>query len=446
MQTRLAFEYVLTPQGIVRDQALVVGADGRIERLEPASGPHDGFLAVPGIPNAHSHAFQRALAGYGEVPGARGGEDSFWSWREAMYRLASRVTPEDMFVIAREAFFDMLRGGFTSVAEFHYLHHLPDGRPGAEMGRAVIDAAREVGIRLRLLPVFYQAGGFGKPARDEQQRFVHRSVEDFCGLLAELKDVELGLAPHSLRAVPPELLRPLVEGARKVMGDGAPIHIHISEQRREVEECQAAYGATPIEVLARHVELDARWNLVHATHASAAECARVREADASVVLCPITEAYLGDGLFAADEFVSQGGRIAVGSDSNCRIDGIEELRLLEYGQRLRTERRARFATREGLGNPLWQQACRGGAAALGHSSGALAPGHYADVVAFHRDAAPLRGHDADSFMDALVIGGSRADISDVYVGGQRRMRGGVCHGAEESARAFGRAMLRLNSV
>ena len=444
MQTRLAFEHILTPQGMLRDQALVVDAAGRIERIEPrGAGPCDGFLAIPGMPNAHSHAFQRALAGYGEVAG---GEDSFWSWREAMYRIANRVTPEEMFIIAREAFWDMLRGGFTSVAEFHYLHHMPDGRHGAQMGRAVIAAAEETGIRLRLLPVYYQTGGFGKPARDEQRRFIHDSVEDFCGLLEELHGAELGLAPHSLRAVPVESLPTLLEATAKYMDADAPIHIHISEQRREVEECQALYRATPVELLAQHVRLNPCWNLVHATHASAAECQTIRGAGASVVICPITEAYLGDGLFAADDYVAAGGRIAIGSDSNCRIDAVEELRLLEYGQRLRKERRARLATADGLGVPLWTAACRGGAAALGHASGVLSPGCFADLVVIQREAAALRGHDVDTLMDALVIGGSRADIGDVYVGGQRRVRAGVCHGQEQSAHAFHDAVRRLNEI
>src|SRR5215469_1734816 len=432
MQTRLAFEHLLTPQGILRHQALVVDPEGRILRIEPSAGPYDGYFAVPGMPNAHSHAFQRALSGYGETPK---GDDSFWSWREAMYRLANRVTPEDMFVIAREAFWDMLRGGFTSVAEFHYVHHLPDGRPGAQMGRAVIDAAREVGIRLRLLPVFYQTGGFRQPARDEQRRFVHASAEDFCALLQELHGVDLGIAPHSLRAVPPETLMALVEAARKLTGVDAPIHIHVSEQQREVAECKLAFGTTPISLLAKHVTLDRRWNLVHATHATAEERALMMKSGATVVLCPITEAYLGDGLFAADEYAAASGAIAIGSDSNCRIDAVEELRLLEYGQRLRVQRRARLATQDGLGAPLWRQACAGGAAALGFPVGELAPGKYADLAVLDHHAAALRGHDADSLMDALLIGGGRADITDVYVGGVRRMRAGVCHGAEESAQA-----------
>lgn len=444
MQTRLAFEYILTPQGMQRDQALLVGADGRIERIEPrGAGSCDGFLAIPGMPNAHSHAFQRALAGYGE---SAQGEDSFWSWRDAMYRLANRVTPEEMFIIAREAFWDMLRGGYTAVAEFHYLHHMPDGRPGAQMGRAVAAAAKETGIRMRLLPVYYRNGGFGKPPRDEQRRFIHAGVEDFCALLDELHDVELGLAPHSLRAVPAESLPALMEATSKYMDAQAPIHIHISEQRREVEESRELYKLTPIELLTKYVKLGPRWNLVHATHASVPECDSIRRAGATVVICPLTEAYLGDGLFAADDFVSAGGQIAIGSDSNSRIDAIEELRLLEYGQRLRKERRARLATGAGLGVPLWSEACRGGAAALGHPSGAIEPGRFADLVVLQHGAAALRGHDVDTLMDALIIGGSRSDIGDVYVGGQRRVHAGACHGQEESSRAFNETVRRLNEI
>ena len=447
MQTRLAFEYILTPAGIQRDQALVLDAEGRIEHIEPAKGQCDGFFAIPGMPNAHSHAFQRALSGFGEATNTTaGGQDSFWSWREAMYRLAKRISPEEMFIVAREAFWDMLRGGFTSVAEFHYLHHLPDGAPGPIMARTVVSAAREVGIRLRLLPVYYQTGGFKQPPRDEQRRFVHASIEDFCGLLQEIHGVELGLAPHSLRGVPAESLAALVEAAGKVIGGDFPIHIHVSEQQREVDECRSLYGTTPVQLLAHSVKLDARWNLVHATHATAEECAQIRQAGASVVLCPITEAYLGDGLFAADEFAAAGGRIAIGSDSNCRIDAVEELRLLEYGQRLRVQKRARFATEDGLGIPLWQAACRGGAQALGQAVGTLAPGSWADIVVLDRDALALRGHDADTLMDALLIGGSRADIADVYVGGKLKVHGGRVHGAEESARQFAHAVMRLNTA
>lgn len=440
MPTQLTFKYLLTPEGIRRDCRLSVDEAGMITAIEPASGPADGYFAIPGMPNAHSHVFQRALAGFGEVPS---GEDSFWSWRDAMYRLARRVTPDDMFAIAQEAFLDMLRGGFTSVAEFHYLHHLPDGRPGPEMAQAVIEAARAAGIHLVLLPVLYQHGGFGQAPRPEQARFVHAGLDEYCRLLEQLRDVKRGIAPHSLRAVEAKSLPQLLDAVRRILGERFPVHIHISEQRREVEECVTAYGCTPIELLARSVTLNADWNLVHATHATEEERRLVFEHDATVVLCPITEAYLGDGLFAADEFVKDGGRIAIGSDSNCRIDAIEELRLLEYGQRLRLERRARLATRDGLGQPLWQRACAGGAAALMDPVGAIAAGKRADLVVLDEQGAPWLGHDVASVLDALVIAGSHHDIAAVYVGGRRVVDHGSVKDAERSAQSFARTVSRL---
>ncbi|HKT32594.1 MAG TPA: formimidoylglutamate deiminase [Gammaproteobacteria bacterium] len=441
MPTRLSFKYLLTPGGLRAGQTLVVGSNGIIDAIESGGRGSHGFFALPGMPNAHSHAFQRALSGFGEQAG---GQDSFWSWREAMYRLAARITPQDMQVIARQAFGEMLRAGFTSVAEFHYLHQLPGSRFGLEMAQAVIEAARAAGIHLVLLPVFYQQGGFNTPPAEHQQRFVHASIEDYCRLLQELHDVPLGIAPHSLRAVPPQTLARLLVQADAAIGGRRPIHIHISEQRREVEECQAAFGSTPIELLARTVELDARWNLVHATHASKAERDLIVQRDATVVLCPLTEAGLGDGLFAAEEYAHAGGRFAIGSDSNCRIDAVEELRLLEYGQRLRQQQRARLADASGLGVPLWQRACRGGAAALGEALGELVPGKRADLVVLDEQSAPWLGHGPDTLLDALLVGGSRHDIAAVYVGGERVVDHGAIAGEEAGAREFAATVARLN--
>ncbi|MDE2273996.1 MAG: formimidoylglutamate deiminase [Gammaproteobacteria bacterium] len=441
MPTRLSFNYLLTPDGLRADQTLVVDSDGIIEAIESGGKGAHGFFAVPGMPNAHSHAFQRALSGFGER--ARG-QDSFWSWREAMYRLAARITPEDLLVIARQAFREMLRAGFTSVAEFHYLHHLSDGRSGPQMAQAVIEAARAAGIHLVLLPVFYQQGGFNTPPAECQRRFVHASIEDYCRLLQELRGVPLGIAPHSLRAVALQTLAQLLVQADAAIGSRRPIHIHISEQRREVEECQAAFGRTPIDLLAHTVQLDARWNLVHATHASAAERAHIVQRGATVVLCPLTEAGLGDGLFAAEEYACAGGRFAIGSDSNCRIDAVEELRLLEYGQRLRREQRARLANADGLGAVLWQQACRAGARALGEPLGELAPGKRADLVVLDEQAAPWLGHGPDTLLDALIVGGSRADLAAVYVGGRRAVDHGASAGEDADAREFAATVARLN--
>lgn len=442
MQTRLTFKYLLMPEGLRRDQTLVVDDTGLIEALQPGKGQADGFLAIPGMPNAHSHAFQRALSGFGE---ARAGEDSFWSWREVMYRLANRVTPEDMFVIAREAFLDMLRGGFTSVAEFHYVHHMPDGRPGPEMARAIVRAAVAAGIHLLLLPVFYQNDGFNRPASQAQRRFVHASIEEYCHLLQELNGVRFGIAPHSLRAVTPETLVQLIAAVDKLYGNHYPIHIHVSEQQREVEECRALYHATPIELLARTVALNQRWNLVHATHATETERRLIVDQASTVVLCPITEAYLGDGLFAADDFKDAGGRFGIGSDSNCRIDAVEELRWLEYGQRLRKQQRAQLADASDFGASIWQQACTGGAAALAEPVGAIAVGKRADLVVLDEQAAPWLGHSINTLLDAFIIGGSRHDIAAVYVGGKRLVDHGVAIGAQTSAQEFGQVVKRFNA-
>jgi formimidoylglutamate deiminase len=441
MLKRLTFKYLLTPEGLCHDQTMVIGDTGLIEALQPGKSPADGFLAIPGMPNAHSHAFQRALSGFGE---ARAGEDSFWGWREAMYRLANSMTPEDMFVIAHEAFLDMLRGGFTSVAEFHYVHHMPDGGSGPEMARAIVRAAATAGIHLLLLPVFYQNGGFNKPASHAQRRFVHANIEDYCHLLQELNGVRLGIAPHSLRAVMPETLVQLIATVDKLYGNHYPIHIHVSEQQREVEECSKLYGSTPIELLGRTLKLNQRWNLVHATHATEAERRLIVNQESTVVLCPITEAYLGDGLFAAEEFKDAGGRFAIGSDSNCRIDVVEELRWLEYGQRLRKQQRARLADASGLGASIWQRACNGGAVALAEPVGAIAVGKRADLVVLDEQAAPWRGHTIKTLLDAFIIGGSRQDIAAVYVGGKRLVDHGMAYGAQDSAREFERVVARLN--
>lgn len=417
----LRFRHVLTPDGMVHDRQLVVGADGRIERLEAApegNAQWDGWLALPGMPNAHSHVFQRALAGYGEARAS--GEDSFWSWRDAMYRLAAQVTPEDLHVIARQGFIEMLQAGFTSVAEFHYLHHLPDGTRSPAMAEAVTSAAAETGIRLRLLPVAYFHAGFGKqPPTNGQARFAHHDIDEYLNLLQQLAVHRPGIAPHSLRAVPAEWLRELVKGAGNILGSDFPVHIHIAEQRKELDDCLAAHARTPVRLLADSVDLDTRWQLVHATHADHEEIKRIAASGAGVVICPITEAYLGDGLFDAVAFREQGGVLSIGSDSNCRIDVFEELRLLEYGQRLRVERRARLADGRGLGLPLYASAAAAGGVAIGLEVGSVVPGAFADLVVIDESAAALTGHNHRTALDALVINGSRVDVHDVYVGGVR---------------------------
>lgn len=419
----LRFEHILTPDGFECQKRLEMDERGVILDIADEPGPDfDGWLALPGLPNAHSHCFQRAMVGLGE---AAAGADSFWSWREAMYGLAGTLTPEELESVAARAFADMLTAGFTSVAEFHYLHHLPDGTAGQEMARAVAAGADRAGIRLVLLPVFYQRGGFGRAPEPRQQRFVHRNIDDYLRLLESLDDLSLGVAPHSLRAVVPEMIAELEDAARRILGDIFPRHIHVSEQRYEVVECLDRYGLSPIELLSEHVSMDENWNLVHATHATTDEIDLMNRSGVTTVLCPLTEAYLGDGLFDAVAFRRGGGCIAVGSDSNIRIDAIEELRLLEYGQRLKHERRACLATEDGLGRPLWTAVAQAGGRALGLPAGRLAPGVPADLVVLDQNNPVLAGLTGDAALDALVTAGSASDFATVYVGGQRLVESGV---------------------
>lgn len=408
---KLTFKHALTPSGIATNCEITVDDGGRISAVGQGAGPYDGDFALPALGNAHSHAFQRALAGYGE---ARAGEDSFWSWRDAMYALANRLDPEALYAITRVAYSEMLAAGFTAVAEFHYLHHSKDGARGTDMADAVVQAARDTGIRLRLLPVYYHAGGFGQPAGDAQRRFTHASVDEFLKLVDAIDHPDLGIAIHSLRAVPLEHLQEITAQNRRAHN---LFHIHVSEQQAEVDQCIAAHGKRPVELLADTIELDARWTLVHATHADASERERIRAAGACVALCPLTEAYLGDGLFAAAEFHAQGGVLAVGTDSNARIDAIEELRWLEYGQRLRDQRRARLADESGIGIPLWQAAAAGGAHATGFAVGRIEVGAFADLVILEASGAPWAGVEPARWPDAWLTGGSRHDIARVYVGG-----------------------------
>ena len=440
MPRTLTFEYLLTPTGLEKGQRLVLADDGRIASIEAVtSGPWDGTLALPGMPNAHSHAFQRALVG---VPETRA-TDSFWSWREAMYAVANALEPDDLRVIATQAFAEMLRGGFTSVGEFHYLHHARDGSRTLDMALAVREAAREAGIRMTLLPVLYQRGDFNRAAAPEQRRFIHESLDEFGRLLEQLRAEPCGVAPHSLRAVAPETLPQFVALADEILGPRAPIHIHVSEQIREVSECRATYGRPPIRCLDDSVPLDERWSLVHATHAEPEEIELIHARRANLVLCPLTEAYLGDGLFALPEFVARGGTFAVGSDSNARIDAIEELRWAEYGQRLAAHKRSVLSGTLGLGLPLWREAAETGGRAIGQPVGRIAPGAWADLVVIDLESSLFLGVAPENILDAWLTGGSAVQIDSVYVGGERRVERGTLVRRVDPAR-FASTMQRLH--
>jgi formimidoylglutamate deiminase len=441
----------------VRNLRIAIDAAGDIAVLEPDAVP-DGAerLAgpvVPGMPNLHSHAFQRAMAGLTERASER--SDSFWSWRDIMYRFVARLEPEDVQAIAAQLYVEMLKAGYTAVGEFHYLHHDRDGRPYDDrslLGGAVIEAAAEAGIGITLLPVLYQTGAFGgAPAGAGQRRFIN-GTDDILSMIEVLRrrhagspDLRIGLAPHSLRAVPPDALSAAVSGLR-ALDATAPIHIHIAEQSREVDECLAWSGRRPVEWLLDHASVDAAWCLVHATHMNATETARLAAAGAVAGLCPTTEGNLGDGFFPLAEFLAAGGLWGIGSDSHISVNPVEELRWLEYGQRLLKERRnvTTAGTVGSTGAALWHRALAGGAIALGRKIGALAPGYRADILVLDAGAPSLYGRSGDLVLDALVFAGIGDAIRDVMVGGKWVVRDRLHDKEDEIAGAFRQAIDRLS--
>ena len=442
----LWFESALLPGGWARG-VRIVPAGTRIGAIETGvaaqSGDSRHGVALPGLPNLHSHAFQRAMAGLAEAPGGAG-RDDFWSWRETMYRLVGRLTPEDVLAVAAMAFCEMLEAGFTRVGEFHYLHHDIDGGAYAEparMAAAVAAASAETGIALTLLPVFYAHAGFGGAAPSEaQRRFVtdldgYARLRDGCAAaLGGLDGAVLGIAPHSLRAVTPDELTGLL-----ALAPDGPVHIHVAEQMPEVEACLAWSGRRPVRWLLDHVPVDERWCLVHATHVDPQEVAGTAARGAVVGLCPITEANLGDGLFPAGALLDAGGRFGVGSDSNVRIDAAEELRLLEYGQRL-LHRQRNVLARDGgsTGRTVFDRALAGGAQALGASSAGLTVGAPADIVALASDGEGAAG---DALLDRWIF--ARGGVDAVWRGGRQVVRGSR-HVARETVLArYRRTLGRL---
>jgi len=413
-----------------RDVRMTVG-DGRIAALTiapPAPDDQRHAIALPGLPNLHSHAFQRGMAGLAETRGAS--DDSFWTWREVMYRFVARLTPTDMQAIAAMAYAEMLETGFTRAGEFHYLHHGADGAAyanPAEMAAAIAAAAEETGIALTLLPVFYAHAGFGGTAPGEGQRRFINDIDSYARLhaaaaeaIAPLPDAVIGIAPHSLRAVTPGELDALL-----ALAPTGPVHIHIAEQRAEVEACLAWSGERPVEWLLAHAPVDARWCLVHATHMTAAETQALAASGAVAGLCPITEANLGDGLFPAVDYLAAGGRWGVGSDSNVLIDAAEELRWLEYGQRLITRGRNVLAAAAGArtGAALLAGALAGGAQALG-AGGAWAVGAAADFVTLDAGHPALVACPDAALADGWIFSAGRGAIDGVWRRGRQVVAGG----------------------
>jgi formimidoylglutamate deiminase len=453
----LWFESALLPSGWARGVRLTASV-GRIEHLSTDTRPQPGderhAIALPGLANVHSHAFQRGLAGLTERRAA--GEDSFWSWRELMYRFIERIGPEELEAISALCFAEMLEGGFTHVGEFHYLHHDCEGRPFADRGELagrIVAAAAQSGIGITLLPVFYAHGGFGgAPPSPRQKRFVS-DVDGFARILEAcqratqpLAGASVGVAPHSLRAVTPQELAAIVR-----LGQAGVVHLHIAEQVREVEECLAWSGRRPIEWLLDSEPVGARWCLVHATHATATELEGIAARGAVAGLCPITESSLGDGIFAAADFRALGGRIGIGSDSNIQLDAAAELRTLEYSQRLAQRARNVLAagTDASTGRTLFEDALAGGWQAL-HADAAASPrglarGASLDVVTLAGGHPALIERRDDELLDSWIFSGGRELIDCVWRAGERVVSGGRHRDRDALIARYARALRKLRA-
>ena len=413
----------------------------------PAVGTDERHaVGLPGLGNGHSHGFQRAMAGLTEWKDATAA--SFWTWRDTMYRFLDRVGPDELEAVTAQAYVEMLEAGFTRVGEFHYLHHDADGREYAGMGEMatrVVAAAADTGIGLTLLPVFYAHAGFGgAPPAPGQRRFIcnlthyERLLAACETATARLPDAVLGVAPHSLRAVDESELRALTQ-----LRPGDPLHLHIAEQTQEVEDCVAWSGQRPVEWLYDRFAVDARWSLIHATHVTPEELARIARSRAVVGLCPVTEANLGDGVFPASDFLALDGVFSVGTDSNVSIDAAGELRLLEYGQRL-THRARNVLAMPGTsstGRVLFERAQTGGAQSLGVPGAALAVGGSADLVTLDTSAAPFVATNPDQWLDHWIFAARRPMVDCVWRAGRKLVQGGRHIHAERIERRY-REVLR----
>ncbi|MDE0193160.1 MAG: formimidoylglutamate deiminase [Gammaproteobacteria bacterium] len=424
------FSKMLTNEGWAHNALVQVDRRGVIVALNTdandTSVPRIEGVAIPGVPNAHSHAHQRLLAGLAESGGGRG---DFMRWRELMYRAIGRFDPDSFEAVAALAYMEMLKAGYTSVAEFHYLHHDVDGSPysqPAEMGLRCLAAARDTGIAMTLLPVLYAYGGFGaRPPEPGQARFVcdrDQYMDIFLALWEAGEGVSrhrVGFAPHSQRAADETLIREVLMAVRQIE-PAAPAHIHVAEQRSEVEACLAWCGARPVQRLLNEVEVDSRWNLVHATHMNVCEREALARTGATVVVCPTTEANLGDGVFGAREWLELNGSFAVGSDSQVSVSPADELRLLEYTQRLVTESRLVLLPSGGgaVGRFLLDGAWAGGASSLAQLCGTLAEGARADIVVLDEEHPALAARSEDDLLDAWVFSGGPACVRHVFVGGR----------------------------
>ena len=456
---RLRAEHLWRADGWLTPGFIEINADGTITRVS-ASEPTDwagvsverlnGFI-LPGAPNLHSHAHQRGLAGNAEGGAGANEAENFWSWRTRMYDFALRLSPDDLGAIAEQAYIEMLKAGFTTVGEFHYLHHDPVGRAysnPAQLSEELLAAADSTGIAITLLPALYTRGGIGQPPSDDQRRFVHRDVDAFSLLIGRLRRVierrplmRVGVAPHSVRAVSVDELRALPDA----FPDG-PVHIHVAEQEREVVECLERLGEPPARWLLDNVPVDERWTFIHATHCRGDELADIAARGVVVGLCPLTEANLGDGVFPLLEYARVGGAWGIGTDSNIAISATAELQCLEYGQRLTRRRRSVLVApgsplSEQPGRALFDRAVAGGAKSLAQPVGAIAAGLRADLIELDPNHPALAGAGAHAALDRWVFAAATPAVRNVMVGGEWVVRDGH-HAREEAALARFRDTVR----
>lgn len=453
---RLTCAALLTKNGWIERPVIEVSHDGLVVKIETrgasAGNTEDlGGYVIPGFPNAHSHAFQYAMAGLAEhLPKDAAGDD-FWSWREAMYGLAQRLSPDAVEAIAACVYAEMLRHGITAVAEFHYLHHAPDGTHyprRAELSARLMAAAATAGIHLTIVPVFYQQGGFGKAPTPGQARFLSPTLDAYRTLLADVQaaaagkaDVVVGMGVHSLRAVRTSDVKALLS----TPFDG-PIHLHIAEQRREVDDCLTHLGRRPVAWLLDECPVDARFNLVHATHMDDAETERLARSGAIAVVCPSTEGNLGDGFFALQTYAAAGGRYTFGTDSHIGLSPLEELRWLDYGQRMRLEKRNTSCRTPGddSGALLFQETWSSGQRALGLPAGeAFAAGTPFDAVVLDPDHPALYGKPADRRLSALIYAGDASVLKATIRRGVRLVDGGKHLKSKEIMESYQDSLARL---
>ena len=434
----LAPEYVYTAGGLQANMLVSISDDGLIASIRPHNGvgapyggqfiaPSDdvetlpGIALLPGFVNVHSHVFQRVLRGHTHRPLSK--KDTFWTWRNAMYSEARQLNPDSLYELALRTYREMLAAGYTTVGEFHYVHHQPNGQPYAEpnaMSEALLQAGREAGIRVVLLMTAYAQAGFNQPPEESQRRFCDASVEAYLSRVEALraKGVPIGVAPHSVRAVPEHWFRAIANYSRI---HHLPLHVHADEQIAEIEQCRAAYGCTPIELLERFDALNPQTTVIHATHASHEEIAILAQHGSAVCVCPTTEGDLGDGIAPYAALIAASIPLSIGSDSNTRLDPIEELRWAEYTARMRYQRR-RVLVSDELASPgpsLLNYGTRSGAKALGIETGIIAPAMSADFIAVDINHPVMAGWTTNDFLNTLFFGASSEVITQTWVQGKR---------------------------